>query len=198
MPVILSASQASYLFKHVDWERKMLTLEELKKHVSEGSIDTVVVSIPDMQGRLMGKRFHAQHFIDSACNETHCCNYLLATDLDMTPVEGFHSASWSAGYGDYSMIPDLTTLRLVPWFEKTASVFCDLVDHEDHKSISVSPRSILKRQLERLRHSGFSANFATELEFFIFKESYEQARAIRYEAITPNSEYNQDYNILLN
>ena len=195
MPVIRSASQASYLFKHVDWERKMLTLEELKKHVSEGSIDTVVVSIPDMQGRLMGKRFHAKHFIDSACNETHCCNYLLATDLDMTPVEGFHSASWSAGYGDYSMIPDLTTLRLVPWFEKTASVFCDLVDHEDHKSISVSPRSILKRQLERLRHSGFSANFATELEFFIFKESYEQARAMRYEAITPKSEYNQDYNI---
>ena len=114
MYLILSTSQASYLFKNLDWAAKMLTLEELKKHVSEGSIDTVVVAIPDMQGMLMGKRFHAEYFIDSACNETHCCNYLLATDLDMTPVEGFHSASWSSGYGDYSMIPDLTTLRLVP------------------------------------------------------------------------------------
>ena len=146
----------------------MLTLEELKKLVLEGSVDTVVVSVPDMQGRLMGKRFHAKHFMDSAWKETHCCNYLLATDLDMTPVEGFHSTSWNAGYGDYSMIPDLTTLRILSWFEKTASVFCDLVNHQDQKPITFSPRSILKRQLERLRHFGFSANFATELEFFIF------------------------------
>ena len=131
---------------------KNVNLGRAKKACLRGFNDTVVVAIPDMQGRLMGKRFHAEFFIDSACNETHCCNYLLATDLDMTPVEGFHSASWSSGYGDYSMIPDLTTLRLVPWFEKTASVLCDLVDHEDHKPITFSPRSILKRQLERLRH----------------------------------------------
>ncbi len=173
----------------------MLTLAELKKLVLEGTIDTVVVSIPDMQGRLMGKRFHAKHFIESACNETHCCNYLLATDLDMTPVEGFHSTSWNAGYGDYSMIPDLTTLRILSWFEKTASVFCDLVDHQDHKPVTFSPRFMLKRQLERLSEAGFISNFATELEFFIFKESYEQARSARYEMITPTSGYNQDYNI---
>ena len=142
----------------------MLTLEKLKKLVLEGSVDTVVVSIPDMQGRLMGKRFHAKHFMDSAWQETHCCNYLLATDLDMTPVDGFHSANWSAGYGDYSMIPDLTTLRIVPWFEKTAAVICDLVDHQDHKPITFSPRFILKRQLERLSDAGFSAKFATELD----------------------------------
>ena len=173
----------------------MLTLDELKKLVLKGSVDTVVVSIPDMQGRLMGKRFHAKHFMDSAWKETHCCNYLLATDLDMTPVEGFHSASWSAGYGDYSMIPDLTTLRIVPWFEKTAAVICDLVDHQDHKPITFSPRFILKRQLERLSDAGFSAKFATELEFFLFKETYEEARSAKYETITPASEYNQDYNI---
>lgn len=172
-----------------------ITLDELKADVERGSIDTVIAAIVDMQGRLMGKRFHAQHFIDSAWEETHCCNYLLATDLEMATPDGYASSSWSRGYGDYIMHPDLTTLRRLPWLEGTAFVLCDVLDHHTHSEVNHSPRAMLKKQIAQLEGSGFSAASATELEFFIFKESFELAREKNYQKLTPFSPYNEDYHI---
>ena len=121
-----------------------LTFEALKDQVLRGETDTVLACFVDMQGRLMGKRFHARHFVDGAWNETHCCNYLLATDLEMETPGGFASASWQTGYGDYIMKPDLSTLRPAPWLEGTVLVLCDVLDHHGHP-VPRSPRAILKR-----------------------------------------------------
>ncbi len=173
-----------------------LTFKDLKSRVADGSVDTVLTCIVDMQGRLMGKRFHAQNFVDHSFEETHCCNYLLATDLEMATPEGYASTSWRAGYGDYVMQPDLDTLRLVPWLEGTAMVLCDVLDHHHHKPISHSPRQVLKRQIERLEAMGFSAQMATELEFFLFEKSFDEIRKSGFRDLTPISGYNEDYNIL--
>jgi glutamine synthetase len=168
----------------------------LKSKVSAGEIDTVLACIVDMQGRLMGKRFHAEHFVESAWQETHCCNYLLATDIEMATPDGFASTSWSAGYGDYVMKPDLDTLRPVPWLAGTAMVLCDILDHHTHEEIAHSPRAMLKRQLKRLKGMGYDAIVATELEFFLFEKSYEEIRKSGYRDLVPISGYNQDYHIL--
>ncbi|MEM6825822.1 MAG: glutamine synthetase, partial [Pseudomonadota bacterium] len=120
-----------------------LTLEELAAEVDRGSIHTVMAAIVDMQGRLMGKRFHARHFLDSAHKETHCCNYLLATDLEMYTVQGFAATSWERGYGDYTMRPDLATLRRAAWADGAALVICDVLDHHGEKPVAHSPRQIL-------------------------------------------------------
>ncbi|MCP4207613.1 MAG: glutamine synthetase [Shimia sp.] len=173
-----------------------LTLEELGALSASGEIDTVLACIVDMQGRLMGKRFLAQHFVDSAWEETHCCNYLLATDLEMHTVEGYASTSWSAGYGDYLMKPDLTTLRKAAWLEGTALVICDVMDHHGHHDIAHSPRGMLKKQIARLAEMGFEAVSATELEFFIFEQSFDELAKIGYRDLTPISRYNEDYHIL--
>jgi len=172
-----------------------LSFDELKKSVSGGQIDTVLACLVDMQGRLLGKRFLAQHFIDSAWEETHCCNYLLATDLEMATPDGYASTSWESGYGDYVMKPDLSTLRLVPWLEGTALVLCDVLDHHHHQPISHSPRAILKKQIARLEKMGFSAMMATELEFFLFEKSYDEIRKSGFRDLTPISGYNEDYHI---
>ena len=119
-----------------------LSFEQLKKEVKGGTIDTVLVCIVDMQGRLMGKRFTAGHFVDGAYEETHCCNYLLATDLEMATPDGYAATSWRHGYGDYVMQPDLSTLRRVPWLEGTAMVMCDVLDHHTHKDVPHSPRAM--------------------------------------------------------
>ncbi len=173
-----------------------LTLEELGALSASGEIDTVLACIVDMQGRLMGKRFVAQHFVDSAWEETHCCNYLLATDLEMHTVEGYASTSWSAGYGDYIMKPDLNTLRKAAWLEGTALVICDVMDHHGHHDIEHSPRGMLKKQVARLAEMGFEAVSATELEFFIFEQSFEELSKSGYRDLTPISAYNEDYHIL--
>jgi len=173
-----------------------LTFDALKAAVSSGEIDTVLTCIVDMQGRLMGKRFHAQHFIDSAFEETHCCNYLLATDLEMYTVEGYAATSWSGGYGDYVMKPDLSTLRLVPWLEGTAMVLCDLLDHHTHEEVPHAPRAMLKKQIARLEDLGFTAKCATELEFFLFEKSYDDMRKSGFRELEPISGYNEDYHIL--
>jgi glutamine synthetase len=172
-----------------------LTLDELKNLVSAGDIDTVLVAQVDMQGRLMGKRLQAEFFLESAVNETHSCNYLLATDMEMETVEGYKSTSWSAGYGDYTMVPDLTTLRRVPWLEGTAMVLCDVIDHETHAPVPHAPRAILKKVIARLEALGLNATMATELEFFLFKQSFEEAQASGYRNIEPISAYNEDYHI---
>ena len=138
-----------------------LTLEELTNAVDAGEIDTVIMAQVDMQGRLMGKRFHARHFLDSAVEETHSCNYLLTVDAEMEPVPGYKSASWEKGYGDYVMKPDLATLRRTPWMEGTALVLCDVLDHHGRAEVPVSPRAILKRQIEKLESMGLSAMMAS-------------------------------------
>lgn len=172
-----------------------LTLEELKKAVAAGEIDTVIPCQIDMQGRLMGKRLHAQYFLDSAVNETHSCNYLLATDLEMYTVEGYSSTSWAAGYGDYTMKPDLSTLRRIPWLDRTALVICDVLDHHGHEEVEHAPRALLKRQVERLEAMGLQAMVATELECHVFKQSYEEAHAGGYRDLEVISPYNEDYHI---
>jgi glutamine synthetase len=172
-----------------------LSFENLKQRVEQGSIDTVIVAIPDMQGRLMGKRMQAEFFVETAWEETHCCNYLVATDLEMNTVEGYASTSWAAGYGDYTMRPDMTTLRLLPWLEGTAMVLCDLLDHHGHAPVPHSPRAILKKQIDRLEKMGFRSAVATELEFFVFHETYDELRQKDYRDMTTISPYNEDYHI---
>jgi len=174
----------------------MLTFDDLKSRVSDGSIDTVLACFIDMQGRLTGKRFHAAHFVDSAFEETHCCNYLLATDLEMATPDGYASTSWEQGYGDYTMAPDLTTIRPLPWLEGTAMVLCDVLDHHTHAPVPHDPRAMLKRQIARLAELGFEAKMATELEFFLFEEGYDTIRKGGYRDLTPISGYNEDYHIL--
>ncbi len=172
-----------------------MTLDELKAAVADNTIDTVVAAIVDMQGRLMGKRFHAQNFIDHAWQETHCCNYLLATDLEMATPDGYQSTSWTSGYGDYVMQPDLSTLRRTPWAEGTVLVLCDVLDHHTHEEVPHSPRAMLKKQVARLQALGYTAASATELEFFLYCESYDEARRKDYRDLTPFSPYNEDYHI---
>ncbi|MFT6915708.1 MAG: glutamine synthetase [Motiliproteus sp.] len=174
--------------------KAMLTLEELKQEFATGNIDTVLACMVDMQGRLMGKRFHADYFINHAAEETHACNYLLATDLEMETVEGYKSTSWEAGYGDYVMKPDMSTLRRVPWLEGTALVLCDVLDHQ-HNPIPHSPRAILRKQIERLAALGIQPMMATELEFFMFDQSYAEACQSGYRDMQTVSRYNEDYNI---
>ncbi len=172
-----------------------LTFEELKKSVAEGHIDTVVAAQVDMQGRLMGKRFQAEFFVDSAWQETHSCNYLLATDMEMVPVEGYKATSWEAGYGDYAMKPDLTTLRRIPWLEGTALVLCDVLDHHGHHEIAHSPRAVLKKQVARLAALDLKSWMGSELEFFLFRDSYAEAQEKGHRGLSPIGAYNEDYHI---
>lgn len=171
------------------------TFDELKKDVAERRIDTVLACVVDMQGRLMGKRFQAEFFVESAYEETHCCNYLLATDMEMETVPGYKSAGWDKGYGDYTLKPDLSTLRRVPWLEGTALVLCDAYDHHTHAEVAHSPRAILKKQVARLEAMGLKAFMATELEFFLFDQSFENARSGGYRDLKPASPYSEDYHI---
>ncbi len=173
----------------------VLTLEALQAAFDAGEIDTVVVAGIDMQGRLMGKRFHAAHFLKGGWEETHCCNYLLAVDMEMWTVPGYASASWEKGYGDYVMKPDLATLRRIPWAPGAALVLCDLLDHHTHEEVPQSPRAVLKRQVARARAMGFDAMMATELEFYVFEQSYEALRDHGTDKLTPISGYNEDYHI---
>ena len=172
-----------------------LTLTQLEKLVKNNEIDTIIAAQTDMQGRLMGKRFHAEYFLDSAIKETHSCNYLLATDMEMLTVEGYKATSWEKGYGDYIMKPDLSTLRHITWLEKTALVLCDVQDHHSHKDVPHSPRAILKNQIARLEKMGMRAMMATELEFHVFKQDFEQANEDNYRFLEPISPYNEDYHI---
>ena len=173
-----------------------MSFDALKKNVSDGSVDTVLACMIDMQGRLQGKRFLAQHFVESAWEETHCCNYLLATDLEMATPDGYASTSWQAGYGDYVMKPDLSTIRLTPWLDGTAMVLCDVLDHHTHEEVSHSPRTVLKRQVARAEAMGLTPIMATELEFFLFAKSFDEIAASGYRDLQPISRYNEDYSIL--
>ena len=173
-----------------------LTFKDLELAVNDGKIDTVLVCMVDMQGRLMGKRFHAKHFISEGHKETHCCDYLLATDLEMGTPDGYAATSWEDGYGDYTMKPDLTTLRKTPWLDGTAMVICDVLDHHTHEEVTHSPRAILKKQIKRLQEMGFDPVMATELEFFLFEKSFKEIQENGFRELRPISSYNEDYHIL--
>jgi len=172
-----------------------LSFAELKRAVADGSIDTVLACMVDMQGRLIGKRFQAEFFLDSAHDETHGCNYLLADDIDMEPVPGYAAASWDKGYGDFALKPDLGTLRRIPWLEGTALVLCDVLDHH-HKDLPHSPRAMLKKQIARLAERGYVGMFASELEFYLFDESYLDIHARDYRNPKTAGYYIEDYHIL--
>jgi glutamine synthetase len=174
----------------------MLTLEELRHEVESGSIDTVVAAFTDMQGRLLGKREHAEYFLDETAEHgLEGCNYLLALDMEMDPQRGYEMASWERGYGDFHLLPDLDTLRRVPWLEGTALVLCD-VACEDGAPVVASPRQVLKGQVERARAAGLEPMFGSELEFYLLKESYAEAHAKHYRDLTPSVPYILDYHVL--
>jgi glutamine synthetase len=177
----------------------MITLEELRaavSHTGENAIDTVLLAVVDMQGRLQGKRCHARHFLDDVLSEgAEGCNYLLAVDVDMNTVDGYAMSSWSGGYGDFAMVPDLSTLRLVPWHPATALVLADLAWF-DGTPVAASPRQILRRQLDRLAARGLAAFAGTELEFIVYRDTYEEAWQRGYRDLTPVNQYNVDYSLL--
>ncbi|MFF0187237.1 glutamine synthetase family protein [Streptomyces sp. NPDC005244] len=173
-----------------------LAVEELRALVAAGEIDTVVLAFPDMQGRLQGKRFAAPFFLDEVLEHgTEGCNYLLAVDTDMNTVDGYAMSSWDRGYGDFAMHPDLGTLRRVPWNEGTALLIADLA-WNDGSPVVAAPRQILRRQLDRLAQLGYTAQVGTELEFIVFKDTYEHAWDTGYRGLTPANQYNIDYSVL--
>jgi len=177
-------------------EPHRLTLEGLSTLVDSGRIDTVLLAITDMQGRLQGKRLDARHFLhDIVGHSAEGCNYLLAVDVDMNTVDGYAMSSWERGYGDFVMAPDFDTLRPVPWQEGTALVLADL-EWEDGAPVLASPRQILRRQLDRLAERGWTAYVGTELEFLVFRDTFEDAWRDGYRGLTPANLYNVDYSLL--
>src|SRR5438034_6869827 len=174
----------------------MLTLEELRGDVESGAIDTVVCAFTDMQGRLFGKREHAEFFLsESVDHGLEGCNYLLGLDMEMDPQPGYAMASWERGYGDFHLLPDLATLRRIPWLEGTALVLCD-VAWEDGAPVVASPRQVLRAQVKRARAAGLEPMVGTELEFYLLKESYAEAHAKHFRELTPSVPYILDYHVL--
>src|SRR5438445_2144186 len=189
-PAIVSGSMGSRV------AGPMLTVAELRAEVENGSIDTVVAAFTDMQGRLLGKREQAEFFLDESAEQgLEGCNYLLALDMEMDPQPGYAMASWERGYGDFHLLPDLATLRRVPWLAGTAMVLCD-VGWEDGTPVVASPRQVLRNQVERARAAGYEPMFGTELEFYLLKETYAEAHAKHYVDLTPSVPYILDYNVL--
>jgi glutamine synthetase len=175
----------------------MLTLEELRTDVETGAVDTVIAAFTDMQGRLMGKRLDAEFFLHEleGGHGAEGCNYLLALEMEMDPVPGYAIASWERGYGDFGLAPDIGTLRRIPWHEATVMVQCD-VEWHDGTPVAPSPRQVLKAQVEKARALGYEPMFGSELEFFLFRESYAEAHAKHYHDLTPSVPYILDYHIL--
>jgi glutamine synthetase len=173
-----------------------LSLEQLRTAVDAGRVDTVLLCLADMQGRLQGKRLTARHFIDEVvAHGAEACNYLLAVDVEMNTVEGYAMSSWDTGYGDFELQPDFDTLRLIPWHEATALCMADL-QWSDGAPVAASPRQILRAQLDRLAERGLTAVGATELEFIVFRDSYDEAAKAGYRDLYPANLYNVDYSML--
>jgi len=173
-----------------------LSLDQLKKLHSDGEIDTVIMAFTDMQGRLIGKRVAARHFIENiAAHGAECCNYLLAVDIENNTVQGYEISSWDTGYADMAMIPDMSTLRAAPWLPGSVIVTTDL-QTTSHADIAQSPRSILKRQVERLASMNLKAYVGTELEFIVFDDTFREAWGKGYRDLRPSTDYNVDYDLL--
>jgi glutamine synthetase len=176
--------------------RGMLSLDDLRKEGEEGTIDTVVTAFTDMQGRLFGKRIEVDYFLDEVTSHgIEGCNYLLALDMEMEPVPGYEMANWEKGYGDFGIQPDMTTLRRIPWLDRTALIVADVVNH-DGSPVVASPRQVLIAQYERAIEMGFTPYAASELEFYLYKESYSEAWEKGYSDLTPTIPYILDYHIL--
>ncbi|HEY2543841.1 MAG TPA: glutamine synthetase family protein [Gaiellaceae bacterium] len=175
----------------------MLTVDELREDTNAGTVDTVIAAFTDMQGRLMGKRLDGEFFLDQLehGHGSEGCNYLLALEMEMDPVPGYAIASWERGYGDFSLKPDLATLRRIPWHEATVMVQCD-VEWHDGSPVAPSPRQMLRAQVEKARALGYEPMFGSELEFFLFRETYLEAHAKHYHDLTPSVPYILDYHIL--
>jgi glutamine synthetase len=177
--------------------RGMLNLDELGERAAADAIDTVVVGFTDHYGRVHGKRFDAGYFVDEVHDHgTHGCDYLLTVDMEMEPVPGYRYANWELGYGDFHMVPDLSTLRVADWLDRSAFVLCDLEDEGSHRLVEVAPRTILRRQLERAADTGYTAKGASELEYFLFEDSYREAAERHYHDLTPAGWYIEDYHLL--
>jgi len=174
----------------------MLTLDDLRALVDAGEIDTVLVAITDMQGRLQGKRCAARYFLEVVVpNGVEGCNYMMAVDVDMNTVDGYAMSSWDSGYGDLVMRPDFATLRRIPWYDNTALVLCDVEQH-DGSPVAPSPRQVLRRQLDRLSEHGWDAYVGTELEFQVFNNTYEDAWNRGYRNLDAANQYNVDYSMI--
>ena len=174
----------------------MLSLDELAKEGEEGTIDTVVAAFTDMQGRLFGKRIQVEYFLDEVVEHgVEGCNYLLALDMEMDPVPGYEMANWEDGYGDFGIVPDMATLRRIPWLDRTALVICDVANH-DRSDVVASPRQVLIAQYERAAEMGYTPLCASELEFYLYKESYAEAHEKDYRDLTPTIPYILDYHVL--
>lgn len=174
----------------------LLTIDQLKAKAASGAIDTVIAAFPDQYGRLMGKRCTADFFLDTvAPGGMHACDYILTVDMEMDVIPGYKLASWEKGYGDFHCVPDLSTLRELTWLDRTALVLCDLENDKKHAPVGPAPRAMVKRQIERLKQAGFAAMGASELEYFIFDETYESAAAKGYENLKTFGTYVEDYHI---
>ncbi len=177
--------------------RGQLSLDQLRSRVETDEIETVIVAFTDHYGRMHGKRLDAEFFVGEAANHgTHGCDYLLTVDMEMEPVPGYAYANWEFGYGDFHMVPDLDTLRVADWLDGTAIVLCDLADTDTGKLVPVAPRTMLRRQIERAREMGYEAMAASELEYFLYEDSYRDAAAKHYHDLTPAGWYIEDYHLL--
>ena len=173
-----------------------MTIEELRAEIASGAIDTVVIAMTDMQGRLVGKRVHGTFFLEEVLKHgTEGCNYLLAADIDMNTVAGYEMSSWERGYADFAMIPDISTLRRIPWQPGAAMLLAD-VQWLDGTDVVASPRQILRKQVKALADAGMVAMVGTELEFVVFHDTYEEAWNKAYRDLTPVNQYNVDYSIM--
>ena len=175
----------------------ILALEQLRKMAAQGEIETVVVGFTDHYGRLLGKRFDAEMFVEEISRDgAHACDYLLTVDMEMDPVPGYRFASWELGYGDFHLVPDLATLRLASWLEKSALVLCDVKNEKTHEQVSVAPRSILRRQVDAAKKLGYGCFAATELEHYLFRTPYRDAARREFRDLEPAGWYREDYHIL--
>lgn len=175
----------------------LLSVDELRKRVASGDIDTVIVGFTDHYGRLVGKRFDATFFLDSALkNGAEACNYLLAVDMEMNPVAGYTMANWELGFGDFHLRPDLGTLRVAAWLDRSALVLCDVERHATHEPIVQAPRSVLRKQIARAAKLGFTAMAGSELEYYLYQNSYRDAATKPFEVLQPAGWYLEDYHML--
>ena len=174
-----------------------MSVDELRDFVSNGAIETVVVGFTDHYGRLLGKRFDAEMFLEDIVEGgAHACNYLLTVDMAMEPVPGYAFASWELGYGDFNLVPDFASMRVASWLDKSAFVQCDLKDEKTHEYVSVAPRSILRRQIEDAKSLGYEAFAASELEHYVFRKTYREAQAQDYRDLATGGWYREDYHVL--
>ncbi|MEE9373286.1 MAG: glutamine synthetase family protein [Saprospiraceae bacterium] len=178
-------------------KKGMLSLAELQKRAKEEQIETIIVAFTDHYGRMMGKRFDVDFFIETCVDGgTHACDYLLTADMEMEPVAGYKYANWALGYGDFHMIPDMSTLRIADWLDHTALVMCDILEEKTHSFVPFAPRSILRKQLEISQSLGYLCNAASELEYYVFEEGYREANEQHYHDLKPVGWYLEDYHIM--